>query len=78
MTEGQIAALVWGLFAVPFGAMFIVKREAISAAARKQREQQGIKLTERTQSPLLMAFGGAVLICAGVAMVIASLTGALR
>ncbi|MFF2271157.1 hypothetical protein ACFVTX_02725 [Agromyces sp. NPDC058136] len=78
MTEDQIATLVGGLFAVPFGVMFIVKREAISAAARKQREQQGIKLTERTQSPALMAFGGAVIVCAGVAMVIASLTGATR
>ena len=77
MTDGQIAALVWGLLAVPFGTMFIVKRDAISAAARKQREQQGIKITERTQSPALMAFAGAILACAGIGMIIASLAGAI-
>lgn len=78
MTDGQWFALLWGPFAVTMGTIFVVKRERISQLARRQRQQRGQEVTEHTQSPTLMAIGGAVFIVAGIVVFIMAITGGLR
>lgn len=78
MADHQLGALLWGVFAIPFGTCFIVFREWISERARLRYEERGIKLTSRTQSPMLMGIAGGILVVAGIAVVIGVLTGAGR
>ena len=78
MSSGQVFALLWGPFAIAFGVMFIVKRTRISEMARLQRRQQGIRVSGRTQSPALMALGGALFVMLGIGVSIGALTGQIR
>ncbi|PPG51013.1 hypothetical protein C5C24_08505 [Rathayibacter sp. AY2B3] len=79
MTEDQIVALVWAPIAIVFGAVFIGRREWISARARDQMRRRGQRVGPRTQSPVVMAAGGALLVVVGVVVVILlTLTSVLR
>ncbi|BDZ49145.1 hypothetical protein GCM10025867_13860 [Frondihabitans sucicola] len=71
-------ALLWGPFAILFGAFFIVFRRTVSNAARARRERQGIRVGPNTQPPLLMALAGGFFMVVGVVALIAALTGAIR
>jgi len=78
MSSGHEFALLWGPFAIAFGSIFIVKRARISELARLQRRQQSIRVARRTQSPAVMATGGALLMFFGVVVLIAAITGQIR
>lgn len=77
MTTGQVVAVVWGAVAIVFGVFFVLQRERISRAAREVRARRGGRVGPRTQSPALMAAGGAFLVVAGAAVLVAGLTGSL-
>lgn len=77
MTTGQVVAVVWGAVAVVFGVFFVLQRDRISRAALEVRARRGGHVGPRTQSPRLMAAGGAFLVVAGAAVLVAGLTGSL-
>ncbi|MEC5150522.1 hypothetical protein RCH22_002163 [Cryobacterium psychrotolerans] len=78
MSSGQVFALLWGPFAIAFGVTFIVQRARISELARRQRRHQGLRVSQRTQSPALMAVSGALLVVLGICVLIGALIGQIR
>jgi len=77
MTTGQVVAVAWGAVAVVFGVFFVLQRDRVSRAARRVRARRGGHVGPRTQSPGVMAAGGAFLVVAGAAVLVAGLTGSL-
>ena len=77
MPEDQIAALIGGPIAAAWGMGFILLREPISRAARAQRERRGMKLTPSTQSPRVIAIGGAAFVVFGILVFVSGITKAL-
>jgi hypothetical protein len=76
--DGHTFALIWAPFAILLGAFFIVFRRTVSNAARARRERQGIRVGPNTQSPALMAAGGAFFMVVGVVVLIVTLSGGLN
>ncbi|WP_432522780.1 hypothetical protein [Kineococcus sp. SYSU DK006] len=70
MSQGQIAALVWGPLAIVMGICFVRFRERISRAAQAARG--------RHQTPALMATAGIFFTIAGAGVLLGALTGALH
>lgn len=77
MSTGQVVAVVWGSVAVVFGVFFVLQRERVSRAARDVRARRGGRVGPRTQSPARTAAAGGFFAVAGVAVLVAGLTGAL-
>ncbi|ROQ40735.1 hypothetical protein EDF46_0096 [Frondihabitans sp. PhB188] len=75
--DAHVFALVWGPLAIVFEVCFILFRGHISRAARAQRERRGIRVGPNTQSPALMAVGGAVFIAVGIFVLVGVSTGLL-
>lgn len=76
--SGHAFALCWGPFAVVFGTCFIIFRRQISRMARAQRNMRGARVGPSTQSPILMAIGGAFFIVVGIVVFVGALMGFLR
>lgn len=76
--SAHIATLIWGPFAIVFGACFIVFRRQISRQARAQRERRGTRIGPNTQSPSVMALGGVIFVCAGIFALVGGATGLLH
>lgn len=66
MSDAVILGSIWAPAAIVFGVVFILKRHRISELAREQMRRRGQRVGPRTQSPLVMAVGGAICIVAGV------------
>jgi hypothetical protein len=71
-------ALLWGCLATIMGACFIVFRRQVSGIARRQRLRRGQHVGPRTQSPAVIAAGGAVLVIVGPLVIIATRLGILH
>jgi hypothetical protein len=75
VTEDQIAAVIASPLCILWGACFIIFRERISEAAQRQMHDRGHHSSAATQTPFVMALGGALFVVVGIALPFLVFTG---
>lgn len=74
--EGErLIFLIWGMFAMVMGAIFVVFRHQVSQRARAQQARRGQRLGPNTQSPAVIAGGGALFLVLGIVATTAAALG---
>ena len=70
--------ILWGCLATTLGGCFLLFRQQVSAAARRWRASRGGYVGPNTQSPAVIAAGGAFFLVVGPLVIIAAATGLLH